>query len=313
MNDRFSCARDSGSCNEPLHGTASTIPRWILVEQPGPWGPDAVADSRLATDAGSRLRARARDVGARLLLIRRHGRSAPSERICLVASTTLAGCWVERLVVRDPRELLDVDWSPLAAHRSVGGAPVLDPVLLVCTNGRHDPCCAEFGRPLAAVLAPIYPEQLWESSHFGGDRFAGNLVCLPHGLYFGRVGPLEGPRVAGSYQRGTIELEHFRGRSCYPFVVQAAELYVRRRTGLRGVDDLALVHRQQVGPGTALVTFTAGDGRRFRALVEARAESTPRLLTCHGRPTVAPTYRLLDFTAVPGDLGQTPDLEGEGW
>ena len=27
--------------------------------------------------------------------------------------------------------------------------------------------------------------------HVGGDRFAGNLVCLPEGLYFGRVGPEE--------------------------------------------------------------------------------------------------------------------------
>ena len=30
--------------------------------------------------------------------------------------------------------------------------PHPDPLVLVCTNGRHDACCATFGRPLARDL-----------------------------------------------------------------------------------------------------------------------------------------------------------------
>ena len=32
---------------------------------------------------------------------------------------------------------------------------------------------------------------MWQSSHIGGDRFAGNVVFLPEGLYYGRVEPAE--------------------------------------------------------------------------------------------------------------------------
>ena len=43
--------------------------------------------------------------------------------------------------------------AALGAGRSVGLTPEADPVLAVCTHGRHDACCAERGRPLARALA----------------------------------------------------------------------------------------------------------------------------------------------------------------
>src|SRR4029453_5830608 len=60
--------------------------------------------------------------------------------------------------------------------------------------GRHGACCAERGRPVAAALAQAHPEETWEVSHIGGDRFAGNLLVLPNGLYYGRLDP--GPALA---------------------------------------------------------------------------------------------------------------------
>ena len=60
--------------------------------------------------------------------------------------------------------------------------PHRDPLVLVCTNGRHDPCCATFGRPLARVLREgARRDDVWECSHIGGDRFAANIVILPEG------------------------------------------------------------------------------------------------------------------------------------
>ena len=64
----------------------------------------------------------------------------------------------------------------------------------VCTHGRHDACCAERGRPVAAALAAAHPEQTWEVSHIGGDRFAANVLVLPDGLYYGRVSAADAPR-----------------------------------------------------------------------------------------------------------------------
>ena len=83
----------------------------------------------------------------------------------------------------DDEELSGLD--PLAP----GGAPTTRPTFLVCTHGRRDACCAGRGWPVAVSLTERFPEQTWQCSHVGGDRFAGNVVILPHGLYYGRVTP----------------------------------------------------------------------------------------------------------------------------
>ena len=69
-------------------------------------------------------------------------------------------------------------------------------------------------------------------THIGGDRFAGNLVCLPEGLYYGRVDREAAGSVLDEHLAGRLLLEHYRGRSIYTFPVQAAERSVREATGL---------------------------------------------------------------------------------
>ena len=294
MAERFRCSEASRAKGEPRYATASTVRRWILVEEPGPWGRDAVRDSRLAAGAGAALKALAQALGARVLLIRRHGRSDPAERTCLVACTTVDTSRVERLAFGSAADLLDLDWTPLLRDEPVGGDPVARPVYLVCTNGRHDLCCAERGRPLAAALAPAVGEDLWECSHFGGDRFAGNLVCLPHGLYYGQVEPERGPGIAAAYAEGRIDLEHYRGRSCHPFVVQAADFLVREREGLLGLDDLVWQRRVGLDAGNAVVPFTDRAGRRLTATVEVRPDPQAQPLSCGARAgSHPPRYRLL--------------------
>src|SRR5581483_6803241 len=144
-------------------------------------------------------------------------------------------------------DLLDLDLTGR-------GEPLGHPLLLVCTHGKHDRCCARYGRPLYQALAEQAEEDwVWQSSHLGGDRFAGNVVFLPEGLYFGRVGPGEAWPLLDEYLAGRILLENYRGRACYPFRVQAAERAVREATGLRGIEDLELLQREG-----DLVAFRAG-------------------------------------------------------
>ena len=90
-------------------------------------------------------------------------------------------------MLTDIHEVHDLDVEALGAGRSPGLTPHAGPGLRVCTHGRHDTCCAERGRPVAAALAAAHPELTWEVSHIGGDRFAANALVLPHGLYYGRL------------------------------------------------------------------------------------------------------------------------------
>ena len=100
----------------------------------------------------------------------------------------------------------------------------------------------------------------WQVSHVGGDRFAGNLVVLPDGVYNGRVEPSEAWAVVEAALERRVHLPCFRGRSCYGFAAQAAELAVREETGLVGVAD-------------AVVTRIAPEGNGWRAVVEAGGAS----------------------------------------
>ncbi|MBW3576740.1 MAG: sucrase ferredoxin [Actinobacteria bacterium] len=298
MSERFSCSRAARTRAEPLLATASRIRRWIALEQPGAWGHDAVIDSRLQPAIGGELRRRARQVDARLIVIRRHGRAADDGAAvtCFVAHSTPRACWVEQLTFDDAAGLLDHDLSPLAAGRSVGGRAVSRGPYLVCTNGAHDPCCAEFGRPLAAALSVARPAETWECSHIGGDRFAGNLVILPEGLYFGWVSPTDAPEVIERYEAGTIDLAHYRGRSCYPFAVQAAETFIRDRLGLTAVGALRAIGRGRVDGDLHEITFATIDGRRVAATVRARPDPEAWRLTCRAAGRMCPLrYELVDL------------------
>lgn len=294
MAERFSCALASVEAGEPCLGTASQVRRWILVEQPGPWGIDAVTSSNLPFEVATRLRAVARAARARLLLIRRHGRSDPVRRSCFVAVTTADVQRIERLDFEDPDELLEVDWAPLRLLQPVGGEPTDDPLYLVCTNGSHDTDCARFGRPVAAALDEAFGSLVWEASHFGGDRFAGNVVCLPEGIYYGRVAPDQAARVVGDVRAGVLSMDHYRGRSFEPFVAQAAEHFVRLDRELFTVGGVVPDRVVDAGGGIFRVDVSTSAGERLIATVAVAQSTQPQQLTCRSDSLeYPPRYRLV--------------------
>ncbi len=228
MSPTFRCSGSSEDRGEPLHGTASTVRAYLLVEVPGPWGSNAVLENRLPRSVMRELSSRSRQHGVRPLAIRRHGRPRPGPLQVYVAHADPARPWAETTRVEEPEQLLDIDLAPLGQGRSPGLTPHHRPLFLVCTHGRHDVCCAERGRPVAAALAEHAPEDTWEVSHIGGDRFAGNLLILPEGLYYGRLDAASAVTLASRHRDGWLDLERLRGRSGYPFGVQAAEILLRR-------------------------------------------------------------------------------------
>ena len=305
MAEELPCATLSRALGEPLYGTASRVRGWVLLEQPGPWGRDAVAESRLDPGLARALDRAAAAAHLRLLLIRRPGRAGPGDpqpHTCFVAHTSRAGRWLERRRLEDPAELLELDMARVVAGERPGfGEEVTEPVYLVCTNGRHDRCCATYGRPLALALQASHGELVWESSHVGGDRFAGNLVCLPGGHYFGRVGPADAERVVTLHRTGTIDLDHYRGCCVDPPAMQAAEWFARSQTGLTGVGDLELAGRDRLAGDVHAVRFRRRSGGILRLLVRATRTADPRLLTCHSTlPEPPMSFALLELADEPG-------------
>jgi (2Fe-2S) ferredoxin len=296
------CATESAARGEPLVGTASRVQRWLVVEQPGAWGRDAVAESELDGRVAAALQDTARRHRVRLLLARRAGdRRRDGHRRVFLAHSGRESWWIEQLdLPRDrPEALLDIDLGALAFPEPPGiGDPGPAALNLVCTNGKHDPCCADLGRPVVRALVAAEARDVWESSHVGGDRFAANLVCLPEGVYYGRVEPGEAADLVAAHRAGHIDLEHYRGRSCLPPLVQAADLFARRHLDERRIDGLSLLSTEARADDTVAVLVQQRGGETLEVVVRRERAPEPLQLTCHVPDRSRPWhYRLVEVRA----------------
>lgn len=288
----FRCAAASLARNDDLAGTASTVRSFLLVEHRGAWGVEALRDARLPDGLGDHLSRTGRRAGVRVLLVRRPGRRAGQAGVRVFAARAAgADSWLEAGTLATVDDVRGLDLTALGQGRSPGLDPYDGPLLAVCTHGRHDACCAERGRPVALALARSrHADAVWECSHIGGDRFAGNLLVLPRGLYYGRVDPDAALDVADAAVEGRVSLDHLRGRSDMPMPVQAAEIHVRRLLDLRGLDDVRPTAARTEADLTT-VTLDAGD-RTVRVQVRRVLEAA-RQLTCGAlRDNPVPRYEV---------------------
>lgn len=289
------CSEEALARDEPLHATASLVSAWLLIEQPGAWGPDALTDSGFPAAIAAELQRRAS--GVRILLIR-HRSASSNGPVFFKAHSGGEGSSPSLVSVPlpDPSALLDVDLEALAHGDPGPGSAIDHPMYLVCTHGRHDICCADKGRPLYRAMSAARPDRAWEVSHLGGDRFAGNVLVLPRGDYFGRVEPEDAEPLASGYEAGRLDLVHHRGRSIQPRLVQAAEHFVRELEGLSGLDDLAVTRYRRSDHDRAEVVF-GGPGGSIRVEVRARHRPERVHLTCRADQPGHPVgYELVSIT-----------------
>jgi hypothetical protein len=298
---RDGCAARSRTRGEAAHGTASRARRWILFEHAGAWGADVLADRTLPPRLASHLSFLSGSTPARTLLLRRPpGVPATAGTTVFVGVTTPAAGWFERFDLDGPEELFDLDLDPLGDEQPCGGDPVERPFYLVCTNGKHDACCAELGRPVVETLVPRLGERVWECSHVGGDRFAGNLVCLPAGTFYGHLDADVAATVVDAHERGEIDLDRWRGRSSLPFAVQSAEAFARHELGLTRVDDLRYLAARRAGEHT-VARFGRREGGAVEVTVRRRRAEVEQRLTCAGAPVLPPVHDLVELTVAPED------------
>ena len=275
------CSEISLGAHESLVATATTAERWLLVEVPGSWPRDVSAVGALpAAAAGAVATWLEQTPGSRLLFIRRPGRSS-AQSLVFVIRAAESSVEVRRIELEDTDELADVDLAR-------DGDRTDQQLVLVCGHGSRDTCCALRGTAVYGALAErLGDEELWVSSHQGGHRFAANVLVLPSGLQFGRVDPAEAASVVVRALQGRIELDRYRGRTCYESMVQAAEWAVREARELEGVESLRLTGVE--GP---VVRFRGRDGLEHSAQVEeATGPSVP--VSCGAEPAPQAVFSAL--------------------
>jgi hypothetical protein len=276
------CSFAAEARGDAQFATAAPAAGFLLLEQPGGWGRNALTESRLDPEVAAEIGARALAAFVRVLLIRRHGRTSPAPNRRWALADAAPGR--ERLLTgtfADEAELLDLPLDG-SAGEAVDGA-----WYLVCTHGRHDACCALRGRPVAAALHRLRPETTWECSHVGGDRFAGNVVVLPHGLYYGRVGPADAAALVAAHESGRVAPSLLRGRAAYRPPVQAAQHFARAELGALGIDDLAPLGNAEEHDGVTVVRLAHG-GRVVTVAMRHTFGDEAALLTCHATHPLHP-------------------------
>lgn len=281
----ITCSAASETHAEPLAGTAAVARAWLCLEQPGPWGHNAVVESRLDSELGRELSQRAETHGIRVQLMRRPGkpdsrsdrsRESHETRRVYLAHSAPETSWLRATTLTDPADLLDLDFERIAEGEHDGwGEPMPGPVLLVCTNGRRDQCCAVRGRAVAQELAQRHGEAVWETSHTGGHRFAPAGVVLPTGFTYGRLDADSSDAALAAASAGKVALDQCRGRSAWSRAGQAADIALREHLGETHCDAITVT--SEAGDEVRLAHH---DGRQWRVSVHQRELEPARPNSC---------------------------------
>jgi hypothetical protein len=278
---RAYCSALSSGSGEPLTATASRVDHWLLVEHRAAWSRDPLATGTFSADLLAHLRAQLAALPhTRLLLIKKPRRHAQTAARAFIAVSRPGQERLLELELEQSDDLRDVDIPNEIA--GLGRATRSDgPLWIVCTHGKRDRCCALHGRPLYDALRQETDSAgVWQSTHVGGDRFAGNVVVLPHGLYYGRVSPREVAGLVAAHAGERIDLARYRGRSGWPFAVQAAEHALREAEGLTGIADLELVGNVRGDSGEPCVSFRTPDRAVHELRVSGSLAEDATYLTC---------------------------------
>lgn len=251
MNQRIYCSEQNH--HEPMIGTADPVDVWVLLEYRPAWKPRALEQSSL----GPRVRrwlddniAALAQIGmkARPQLVRQPEIDSDQVRLLVGLPGHLLSFSGSGYGFLDAVDLVSVVRAP-SAHPSLPA-----PQYFVCTNGQRDLCCARFGLPVYAALRERLGDRVWQITHLGGHRFAPNVLAMPQGVVYGRVGVQALDDFVAAVEDGRLAFAYLRGRSWYPPPVQAAE-------AVSG--DSTLRYLEMRGDAAAAaVTFASGSGRR---------------------------------------------------
>jgi len=307
---QFFCSTHSRLAGEQLAATASPTSVFFLIEYQGLWGYKAFEESQIPAEVKAHLAQAAKNIPqSKVLLIKSNPGSLRAGIRFFVVLATETNPALYAFQLAEYEDLLDINLPAV-----LNGAPeYLDcrqehPLFLVCTNGKRDLCCAKFGLQAYRSLARLEGLEVWQCSHLGGHRFAANLLILPHGLLYGRVGAENAPAIASAHLRGQLALDHLRGRSSYSQTAQAAEILLRQETGALGLSAFHLMDVHPVENSQWQARFLSIEtGRVHRVdFVEVAGEGNVYESCRRDKLTPPHFYRLLEHQVLEEEQPRTP-------
>ncbi len=245
MDTKLSCSAQSNKSHEQLFGTAPRVDHWFLIEYQGHWGHDAFEESNIPDLVKQHIKKQAQRLGrSKILLIKRDDKEQKEGIRLFYAYSTEFNPRLYRFDLSEYEEIGRIDFVRLLQSGEIERHRADKNLVLVCTHGSRDVCCGAYGYPIYRELKELTDFDVWRVSHIGGHRFAVNLVMLPEGIFYGRVDSSNLERTINAHRKGEINLECFRGRSCYSVVVQVSDYFLRERIGKMGIYDLRLEYEK---------------------------------------------------------------------
>ncbi|MBI8999401.1 sucrase ferredoxin [Corynebacterium sp. CCM 9185] len=335
--------RCSDDHREPLPGTAKKGTTYLIVEHAHGWGRDVLDGDALGAELTGRIRELVDSAGAAFHLIRRPGRDtregAPVRAYLIFTSSPDPDAPPPTIEAYDlpggMEDIFALDLSGPELNTALGARRVPHPLVLVCTHGKRDLCCAVKGRPMASAMRAAASSMetllrrrngdpcavggaeqaagindtvdvVWESSHTGGHRFAPSMILLPWGYSYGRMSTDQGMAMLATLARGELPLPGLRGRGCYDGPGQAAEVHVAAELSAKGypvAPGELVVSAVEDPAGTDTVRRTVARPGGGRWSVELRHRELPPVLkSCGKEPAAADTWCVIGFRSLdPGE------------
>jgi hypothetical protein len=272
------CREQCDRSGEPLAGSAGDARTFVAIAWPKRrWHADKASRSEGLPAELAEIEARAKRAGTPVALrVFQRGPGADTEAVEVLCYRSGAASFRAPAV---PLERL----TALLECALAGAEPdvVTEPLgreLLVCTDGRHDDCCARFGRPVYRALCDEAAKlgaglSVSESSHLGGHRFAANLLALPTGDLYGRVETRDAAALVNALRRDRLLRYRYRGRLGASEAAAAADALLAARlpegASWEFEDDEPLA-----GAADCRLRARVREGQRSRA-VGVRCETRP--------------------------------------
>ncbi|MFT7580854.1 MAG: hypothetical protein ACI9MR_002528 [Myxococcota bacterium] len=307
------CAQASLDAGEPAFASApAKTDLWLLLQHNGKWHSKTL-DSLDEPARGWIERFMLDHPTARPQLIRRGnhdqpsapGPEAPKTFFFVRSAEDQPTIW--EFSFHDHAELQSIDLAMLAKNpQAMPEHRRHEPLYLVCTHGKRDACCARYGPAVYRALGRDQGDQVWQSSHIGGHRFAATMLCFPHGHCFGRLDEAAARRVAQRYAADQLtDLVRYRGRTTYAEPVQAAEYFLRMATGVYGIDALHYSRGEIAGEERWRVCFVDRESDETHELtIQREVSSELANKSCGKGPEPVHRYLLVSHRQLgTGDAG----------